>query len=329
MYNYFVSKAQQWRLSTLTTDMNQNNGGKCMKKIFITLMICLVVTVGGLIFFIQVNSSNTDLAIKETAVNSGVYGLREFDLTYENLINKVSTNVLIGVVTGKEVLNNDKEAFKVSVQEQILGETNSKEILIYASNDNFLELEQKYFFILSENSKTVYDKDFYVQDLDFVLKVLNDGSLLRLIDVYQKKYEAPFINNKYNKVDELVSYTKDNFSNKSNSRSKAIKKIDSHQILADKSDHIVEIKIQKVIDVDNGLVIVDFEISKKYKNGKLNNGAIKHSMLLPQRVIGSDKEYLVFLTERNDTSVTLTTRENSIIAKSDSLYKTVIEEIKD
>lgn len=299
-----------------------------MKKIFITL-IGLVVIVGGLIFFNQVSSSNKDLAIKDTAVNSGVYGLRKYELTYENLINKMSTNVLIGVVTGKEVLNNEKEVFKVSVQEQILGETNSKEILIYSSNDNFLELEQKYFFILSEHSSSVYDKDFYVQDREFVLKVLNDGSLERLIDVYEKKYEAPFINNKYNKVDELVSYTKENFSKKNNAHSKAIKKIDSNQKLADASDHIIEIKIQKVIDVDNGLVIVDFEIIKKHKNGNLDNGAIKHSMVLPQRVIGSDKEYLVFLTESYDTSVTLTTRENSIIAKSDSLYNTIIEEIED
>jgi len=297
-----------------------------MKKIFITL-ICLVVTVGGIIFFNHTASSYTDIAIKDTEVNSGVHAIRKFDLTYENLINKGSTNVLVGIVTGKEVLNNDKEVFKVSVMEQILGETNSKEILVYASNDNLLELEEKYFLLLSEHSSSVYDKDFYVQDTDFVLKVLNDGSLARLIDVYEKKYEAPFVKNKYNNINELILYTEENFKKKNNSHSKAIKNLDSTQKLADKSDHIIEINILDIINTDNGLAIVDFEITKKYKNGNLDNGANKHSMILPQKSVISDDEYLVFLTERHDTSVTLTTRENSLIAKSDSLYKTIINDI--
>lgn len=297
-----------------------------MKKICIAIL-SLGLIVGGIIFFLQQNTSNKDLAITETEVNSSIHGIRKYDLTYQNLIDKGSSNVLIGTILGKELLNEDTEVYRVSVEEQVLGETNNEEILIYASTENMYEVGEKYYLILSEFNSSIYEKDFYVQDAEFVLKISDNGKLKRIINFDNKEYEDPFVDSKYNDVDELVLFTKKNFPEKNPSNSKTKEKIDSTQMLVDQSDHVIEINVLDVVDTDNGLAIVDFEIIKSYKNGNLDNGASIHGMILPQKLVSQNMEYLVFLTERADTSVTLTTRENSIFAKNDESYNSIVKEI--
>ncbi|MBE1555120.1 hypothetical protein [Sporosarcina limicola] len=295
-----------------------------MKKSLIAMLFSGIIIVGS-IFIYNTNSFNKNIAIKEVQLNNGTYGIEKFKPTYENIINEGSTNVVLGVIEGKETLNDEREVFKVAVQEQVLGETTSKEILVYTSNDELLEMGGKYFLLLSENSSTLYDKDFYVQNGEFVIKIVEDGSLVRLIDVFEKKYESPFIDDKYNNVNELIAYTKENFSKNNTVQTKALTSLKSNKKLVNKADHIIEIRVLNLTEAKNGLAIVDYEIIEKHKNGNLDN---VHKLLLPKKAITTGEEYLMFLDELEDGGVTLTTRENSIIVKSSNMYHELINDIE-
>jgi len=208
---------------------------------------------------------------------------------------------------------------KVQIDEAVSGDFDNEVIHVYVLDDDLLEVGKQYIFFLSEASYTEYPIDFFVQFPEFILKVENNH-VLRLVDSLRKEYIEPFVDKKYNQVNELIKYMKQNRKEQVRTKSeKAIDKMSSVDELLSYADHVIEIKAGGVIPVDNNLAIVNYEILKKYKGGDFHN---IYSLLLPD-VIQEGDTYLLFLKdigERSGESVTLATRQGSIINRESAEY---------
>jgi hypothetical protein len=208
---------------------------------------------------------------------------------------------------------------KVQIDEAVSGDFENEVIHVYVLDDDLLEVGKQYIFFLSEASYTEYPIDFFVQFPEFILKVENNH-VLRLVDSFRKEYIEPFVDKKYNQVDELIKYMKQHRKEQVRTKSeKAIDKMSCVDELLSYADHVIEIKAGGVIPVDNNLAIVNYEILKKYKGGDFHNN---YSLLLPD-VIQEGDTYLLFLKdtgERSGESVTLATRQGSIINRESAEY---------
>jgi len=289
------------------------------KYIFLGSLVMGIITLLAFTF-----SDVEDLRINKSSVITSVQGLSTSDLTYEKLVKELTSNILIGRVVDKDLLNDTKEVYKVRVDEHVIGETNSNEILIYTGSANVLEIGEQYLFYLTEFSSPMYDKDFYVQHLEFILKINENGSVERLIDEYSKEYEPPFVDEKYNELSNLVLVTKQKFS-KVKQKNMAKTNISlSDKNMVSNADHIVEIKVLSVEEINNGIAQVTYNLIEKHKNGNIDNS---YPLLIPERLVEKGKEYLVFLTKNSTEGYKLLTKENSVILKGSSEYWEIVKDI--
>ncbi|MEQ6391253.1 hypothetical protein RZN22_18415 [Bacillaceae bacterium S4-13-58] len=297
-------------------------------KKYVGLIGLIVILVGGtLILFNMLQVQRSDLELVQVEQHSKVEGLLFEELTFDNLINKYSSDIVMGTIEEKAPFTNTNNLFTVRVEETLSGNIDSDKIDVYVVDEDLLEIGEKYILFLSENSSTLYSKDFYVQFGQFVLKVSNDDNILRLVNTETNEYVEPFVDDEYNKVNSLSEYIKEKTRNKKNpdKASKAIDKASSIKELNSMSNHIIEINAIRVEPIKNNLSMVEFDLIKTYKGGKLNN---VHALLLPDNEVEQGKTYLLFL-KNNGESVTLATREGSIIEKNDMEYGKVMKSLTD
>lgn len=245
------------------------------------------------------------LELTEVDVISSTMGILEKELTFSTVMEQTSA-VVVGEVAGVEKLNDSRPVFSVDVQEHIVGETQSDQILVYIDEES-IELYETYVFFLDPFDSSLYDELFYTQHPEFVVKVDHEQKLWRLEDAFEKTYVPPFADQKVNTLDGIKNYMKDN---KKMSALKEDEKIEdvfiNPQQLIDGSDVVAEIKVMEVVD-DRGIATVSYELIKEYKGTLEDN-----YLLIPTSKIEKDEQYMVFLQERGG-ELTLTTRNNSVI----------------
>ncbi|RTR36090.1 hypothetical protein EKG37_00600 [Robertmurraya yapensis] len=285
----------------------------------------LIVIIGAviLILFIIHQLEASDLELVQVEQHSNAQGLLLEELTFDNIVNKYSTDIVVGTVEEKSPFTNTNNLFKVMVEDTLTGDIDNEKIEVYVADEELLEIGEKYILFLSENSSTLYSKVFYVQFGQFILKVENND-VLRLVNIEKKEYVEPFVDDKYNKKDSLSQYIKEKTKNKvPDEASKAVDRASSIKELHSLSDHIIEIRAIQVEPIKNNLSMVKFDLIKSYKGGELKN---VHALLLPDNAVESGKNYLIFL-RNNGESVTLATREDSIVEKNDLEFGKIIESL--
>ncbi|MFD1736296.1 hypothetical protein ACFSCX_06915 [Bacillus salitolerans] len=287
-----------------------------MYKISLILAILTMVFSSGC----SLSTSNS-LELNEVHMNKLVHGLTEDEMSLENAIEKYSDHVVLGTINAFEKLNNSRDIYKVTITDSVLGGT-PEEILVYTTEKDILEMDKEYLLFIKDFSSNVYDKDFFVLNEEFVIKVEEDGTLSRLEDVFKKTYVPPFVEEKFNNYGELKKHIQSNYKKEKTNKKQSVDKLSDHE-LVDKADHILSITVSEVTPEQNGLAIVGYKINKAYKNGNLEN---VHSLLLPN-TLEVGKEYLIFLNNREEDpgAVTITSREGSIIEKDTNEYKKIIK----
>ncbi|MFD1737188.1 hypothetical protein ACFSCX_11560 [Bacillus salitolerans] len=264
-------------------------------------------------------STSKELELNEIHMNKLVHGITEQEMTLKNAIEKYSDHVVLGTINAFEKLNNTRDVYKVTISDSVLGGT-PEEILVYTAEKNILEMDKEYLLFLKDFSSNLYDQDFFVLNEEFVIKVEEDGTLARLVDVFKKTYVPPFVEEKFNNYGELKKYIQANYNKKKKINKQSVDKLNEKD-LVDKADHIVIITVTEVTPVNNGLAIVGYRVNKAYKNGNLVN---VHSLLLPNSVeVG--KEYLIFLRNTEGSAVTITSRQGSILEKDSKEYEKMLK----
>ncbi|MGE8207546.1 hypothetical protein ACQKP0_24035 [Heyndrickxia sp. NPDC080065] len=276
----------------------------------IVILLCLI----G-IFVFNFSFAKSDLKLNPIEMKKSNMGILNEKLTFKNVM-KTTNEVLVGRVIGLDELNESRKVYNVAVEDDILGETQN-EVLVYVGEE-LLEQGSKYVFFLQPLSSTVYEKDFYVQHPEFIIKIGDNGELSRLANAYEFTYEKPFTDEKYNQLSTLKSFIKKNFKQNVSENQSVIQYKNKEQLLQ-QSDLVMEILINE-IDDDRGISIVHFVVLKKYKGDKDD-----FDILLPTNQIKQGNKYLIFLKENEDGSPTLTTRNGSLIEVGTSQYNDTIK----
>lgn len=258
-----------------------------------------------------------DLKFTEADIVTPVMGLSEGVLSLKDLM-KNTDQVVLGKVTGRTTLNEDREVFKVTVEEKIIGEV-PNEILVYVQED-LLKEGEKYLLFLQPYLSTLYDKDFYTLQSDFIINVDSNNKLNRLVNFFEEEFIAPFEEDKYNHLRDFAGFLKKNYKGKK-SPELNVKDFTNYQDLYKEADYVIEIRITNVDNV-SGVAIVDYDLIKKYK-GKDK----EFNLILPTKEISKNESYLLFLTSEED-SYRLSTREGSIVKIGTDKYDEAIYGMK-
>ena len=297
------------------------------KKYNLVIIIALLVSTCLIITNVNYRTELTMNDFNYVTPDNGKYGEAKYELTFENVINKLSSDVIIGEVVDSKEYTDTYNMYNIKVEDVLIGNERNELINIYA---NKLSLEQgsKYILFLRNHDSALYEYPFYVLLNEFVMKINNEGQLSLLENPEAKKFIKPFKEDKYNEINNIEKYIiairKDNvFANKV--KQKVINKVEDTNELATMSDHIVEIKVlnKNIAGIKENIAIVDFEIAKAYKGGELEN---VHSLLLPSDV-EANNSYLLFLVN-NEESVSIATRSGSVVKVGSDEYKEIIKNLK-
>src|SRR5699024_2155097 len=264
------------------------------------LFIFALVGIILLVYMFKDTFSKVPLELTDVDVISSSMGILEDELTFSTVMEQTSA-VVVGKVVDEDKLNDSRPVFSVHIQEHIVGETHSDQILVYIDEES-IELDETYVFFLEPFDSSLYDRLFYTQHPEFVIKVDEEDELWRLENASQKTYVHPFADQTMNTLDtfkkHMISYEPLNSVGEEERIEDTIN--DPQQLIAE-SDVIAEIKVVKIVD-DRGITTVSYELIKEYK-GILDD----NYLLIPTNKIEKGEQYLVFLQER-DEELSLTTR---------------------
>lgn len=291
-----------------------------MKRKLLLAGLATLLLAGIMIFNLFNQSYETkDLAIHSTEVVKSKIGLQEDgELSFNDIMEK-SSYVLVGKISGTSKLNEARTVFNVDVEENVLGETNEL-VLVYA-DEELLEVGEKYLFFLEPFNSSLYDKDFFTQHPEFIIKIDEKGTIQRLVNAFESKYEKPFIKDQFNNLSNIKSFIKDNYSSKNRVMAKVMDDA-SKTTLIEQSDYIIEINV-KSIDSVNGLSVIEYDTVKEHKGFLKNNPSI----ILPSNQVENGKDYLIFLNDKGNGTVTLSSRNGSIIEIGTVDYTEIIESL--
>lgn len=293
-------------------------------KRFLSVSLLLTALVIGSVLYHSGDAKGLELNsyVYKAPINSP-QGSMKYELTFENAVNKFSTNIVIGRVSNISEYDKNHDMVTVEVEEELLGKVDQNRIEIYASNYS-LETNERYMLFLTEHDSTLYPNEFYVLLNQFVMKIDDADNLLILEDPVKKIFVAPFKDTKYNKLSDTKEYIekiKDDNIFKNKPKKKVIDKIHDINEQIELSDHIFELTATDIAFANSAKTIVTVELitDKIYKGCKFEN---IHSILLPAS-IEEGKTYLIFL-QSNEESVSLTARQGSIIEVGTLEYEEVL-----
>ncbi|UFJ41664.1 hypothetical protein LOK74_03880 [Brevibacillus humidisoli] len=284
------------------------------KKVSIVMAVCLAVLLAASLYHGTESRANS-LEIRQTQ-NITTQGLYDYDLTFDNLVNKYSSHIATASV---EELAKGKNTFKVRVQEPLLGTFEKDNILVYV-DEHLLEIGETYVFFLRKFDDKAYPEDFFVQNSDFIVK-LDDDKLLLLKDPLSKEYDKPFIQDKYNNFSEMKKYIdsiKDKNEHLSQKSHKLLVQPEDNQQLMSLADHIIEITPDSLVE-DNGYVkSVLFKLEERFKGADFKNK--KMILVLPTDQVDIGKKHLVFLEEVDGGGLDIVSRKGSVISETSENY---------
>lgn len=275
-----------------------------------TLWLMISLFAMALIGFIFKHVDQEDpLELTEVDVTSSNMGILEEELTFSTIMEQTSA-VVVGEVTGIETLNDKRPVFLVDILESIVGETDADQVLVYIDVES-IELNETYVFFIDSFDSSLYDKLFYTQHPEFVVKVDESHELWRLEDAFEKTYVRPFTDQTMNTLDGLKKNIKANVKVHALQEEERIEDaFNDPQHLLDESDVVAEVKVVDVLD-DRGIATVSYELVKQHK-GTLDDNYLH----LPTNKVEKGDSYMIFLQER-DGELSLTTRNNSVLNLKD------------
>lgn len=251
---------------------------------------------------------------------NGPQGSMKYELTFENAVNKFSSNVIIGRVAGTSEYDKNHDIVTIEVDEQLVGQMDQNTVDVYAANYS-LEADGRYMLFLTEYDSALYPNKLYVLLNQFVIKIDDADNLLLLEDPLKKEYISPFKDIKYNKLSDTKEYIKkikdDNIFKNKPKKNVTDNILDIREKI-NASDHIIELTAANVTNANAAQTIVSVDLvpEKIYKGGEFEN---IYSILLPAG-IEEGKTYLIFLVN-NEDSVSLATRNDSVIESGTEEYE--------
>lgn len=251
-------------------------------------------------------------------------GQLKYELTFENVINNYSSNVVVCKVISEEKYSKDKDMYKVEINENLVGEVEGATIFIHADKGSLI-IGKSYLLSLREHDSVLQNNIFYVALNQFIIQIDENNKLFLLENSETQKFIKPFKVDKFNNLDNVKAYInkikKDNMYI-NNAKKKVIDQAKDVEELIKLSNHIVEISVidYQISGEINNIAIVDYDCYKKYKGGNFEN---IHSLLLPAN-IEKDKKYLLFLIGDN-AEVALTARKGSVLEVGSDEYNNAIK----
>ena len=251
-----------------------------------------------------------------------VQGMYRVEPTFENIMTKMATHVIIGVVKTVPDEETPGDMYDIAVTESLIGQLKEDVIKVYGAY-NVLQTGKSYVLVLNEFVSTVYPFDFYVMFREFVLEIEDDDGVKRLANPVAGTYVKPFKDEKYNSLTELKKQIRA-VAHRNINKDKAytvIEEAKSLETLVDLADHILHIELTDLHTASTNLVVsARFGVIKAYKGGDLKN---VYSLVLPAGVKVKG-QYLVFLRNHKE-SVTLATRVGSIIPQDHEMFGSIVE----
>lgn len=305
-----------------------------MKKGRIILFSTLILVFSILIFSLyNKDSINTNKqpelsSFQYKVPSGGSRGLSTYELTLENMVNKLSSNIVIGEVIDFEpsYVSESSYLYSVKVSENVLGDVNADIIKINTHNLN-LEIGNSYLLFLYGFDSTLYPEKFYITNDEFILKIDETGTVYRLEDPENKIYIKPFKEEEFNNVANLKKYINeikhDNYYVKNPSKP-AKQKANIIGELISSSDHIIEINVKKIVEGNETLSAIEFDTKAVYKGGNFEN---LYTIAVPEGSVELGGDYLLFLVD-NGQSVKLSTREGSIVNINSPEYLNIKKDLE-
>lgn len=291
------------------------------------LIIASILIVLSAVFLIPNALSHPILALNThnyVLAFGAAQGPLKYELTFENVINKYSRNVVVCKIISEEKYSRNKSMYKVEINENLVGEVEGATIYVHADKGSLM-IGKSYLLSLREHDSALQNNIFYVALNQFIIQIDENNNLLLLENSEAQKFIKPFKADKFNNLDNAKAYInkikKDNMYI-NNPKKKVIDRAKDTEELIKLSSHIIEISVldYQISGEVNNVAIVDFDCCKKYKGGNFKN---MHSLLLPAN-IEKDKKYLLFLVGDN-AEVALAARKGSVLEVGSNEYNNAIK----
>jgi len=307
------------------------------RKLVAAALALTALLIGGLYYRLSTGLTLELTDAKYSNPHHMVFGSYRWEPTFENIMTKFATNVVIGTVKSTPQGDGPVGMFDLEVSEDLIGDIGENLIKIYA-DANALQVEQQYLLVLSKAAFAEYPFDFYVVFHSFILQIDDSEGLSRLINPVHQTFVRPFVEQKYNTLAEIrprIRAMASRNRNKDNPDT-VIEKAPNLQALVDLSDHVLHIEIRETSATCLGLVVTaGVSIVNAYKGGDLPYMADLvrgyrdvHALILPANVkVG--EQYMVFLRGIEGGGGLLVTRHGSLISKEDERFDAVVAMFKD
>jgi hypothetical protein len=167
-----------------------------------------VVWILGMLLLLLAGCTASDLALNEFnfVCPVGIEGIPSYEPTVENIINRFSTHVVTGSITGFEDDPFGRSRhYYFDVNSVIIGELEQDSIIILGA-PGLLSSGTEYMLFLREYRYTHWDFTPYQVADEFVLVIYSDGILKRLENPLTQSMILPFVDSNYNNLAELSSY---------------------------------------------------------------------------------------------------------------------------
>ncbi len=245
------------------------------------------------------------------------------DITLENAIY-YSSDIFIGQVL--EIAEDHCEfysMFKVQVESVLASsyvEANSVE-LVEAGNQE-LVVGNRYLFFGDFSSHPALPYDHYRLVLPIIIKIADDGNLLRLIDPKEQTYIKPFTNDRYNQLEPLISYIEQYRGTVETARNeefplmpRAVEKVGSWEELYQMAENVLMVRITQYYPRTQHYARAYVETIEAYKTGARTIDTVT----IP--TVQEDKIHIMFLSEYGVP----VTRQDSIYSEEHPQYQQLLE----
>ncbi len=254
---------------------------------------------------------------------------RTYELTLENILNRSSSHVVSGTVTGVETDSVDRDLayYSFEVDSVIIGELEADDIILLDWT-SLLEVGQEYLLFLRIHERTHWQFTAYSFHAFFVLLIDEDQQLWRLEDPTRGKAIPPFVDDKYNDFATLSGYIQ-RVRNQGlynihqrlyNPPVHFIESVDSLEELYELSDLVMDIHVIIVNRRNEQTASVQFNQPRNVYKGTPPKG---NNLILPGDT--TTGRYLVFLTRTRSGWLQLTTRQGSLVPIDSPEYDDVLQ----
>ncbi len=225
---------------------------------------------------------------------------------YENLDDLIlrADNILIGQVSGIGEFKGSPK-YEVEVKENLAGSSDSV-IDLYDSSDEY-HIGDELLLFLSYFASEYYPRPVYTTIGGKSTHVIRDGKAIGL-----EKYGN---GREMNELREYIVSNSPNRPEKSLAHNElpyqVVDEPESIAYLAQHSTFITRLVPKRVIDQNEYVTLVEVEIVEQLKGG------LTETKILLPAYIEIGKEYVVCLKEREDLTLTLTTRNGSVLSEQE------------